>query len=72
MNAPKMNLPPPTAEDIARMFGCTVAQVKALHARNAAQLAEMADKAERTGKKVNHYTAAQLREMSAAALERSR
>jgi hypothetical protein len=53
-----------TAEQIAQRFGCTVAQVKAQHRRNAEGLLGMADKAARTGKRVNGYTAEQLQRMA--------
>lgn len=57
----------PTTNQIASLFGCSEAQVRAQFAKNAAQLEAMAAKAESTGRKVNNYTAAQLREMAAKA-----
>jgi len=45
----------------------TAAQIRAQHARNAEALKTMKEKAERTGKKVNKYTAQQLAEMEKAA-----
>ena len=48
-------------EQVARTLGCTVAQVKAQFARNAAGLRTMADKARRSPKGLcNGYTAAEL------------
>lgn len=41
----------------------TATQIRAQHARNAEILKAMREKAERTGKKVNNYTAQQLGEM---------
>lgn len=49
-----------TPEQIAKMFGCTTAQVGKQFAANAAQLQAMAKKAKQTGRKVNGYTAAEL------------
>jgi hypothetical protein len=46
---------------VAKLFGCTEAQARAQYAANAEQLASLATKAERSGKKVNGYTAEQLR-----------
>jgi hypothetical protein len=60
-----------TNEQVAKRFGCTVDQVKAQFARNAAELANMADQAMLTGKPVNHYTEAQLRKMADEAFQRS-
>jgi hypothetical protein len=62
MKSPKT----PNAEESARVFGCTVEQAKRLMAKNADGMREMAEKAERTGKKVNGYTAAELRDSEAA------
>ena len=50
---------------IAKFFKCTPEQLSAQYARNAFDLSKMADKASKTGKKVNGYTAVQLAEMSA-------
>jgi hypothetical protein len=50
-----------TAEHIAKFFGCTIEQAKAQFAANALQLAAMQKKAIFTGKKVNGYTANQLK-----------
>lgn len=51
--------------DKARMLGSTVAQLKKQYARNAVQLRKMWHKAVTSGKKVNGYTAAQLRARAA-------
>lgn len=53
-----------TQEQIAKFFKCTPEQLAAQHARNAADLTKMGDKAAKTGKKVNGYTAAQLAAMA--------
>lgn len=50
-------------QNIARamaLFGATREQVQANYRRNAEVLREMARKAERTGRRVNHYTASEL------------
>jgi len=60
MGVAKMN-----ETQLAARFGCTVEQVRAMHAKNAQGLREMLFKAERTGCKVNNYTAEQLRAMVA-------
>ena len=51
---------------VAKLFGCTVEQAQSLYERNARQLQSMANKARRSGRKVNHYTAAQLDARAAA------
>lgn len=51
----------------ADSFGCTVEQLRAHHAKNREVLCGMLAKAEKTGKKVNGYTAAKLRSMIADA-----
>ena len=51
----------PNAERAARLVGCTVEQAKRMFAKNAVGFSEMADKAARTGKKVNGYTEIELR-----------
>lgn len=61
----------PSPEQIAAMFGCTVSQVRAQFAANAKQLAKMAEKAESLGRKVNGYTATELRARAAAAAAKS-
>ena len=48
------------ANQVANRFGCTVEQARALYEKNAHQLHSMANKAKRTGRNVNNYTAAQL------------
>lgn len=58
-------------EQFAAKLGCTVDQVKALSASNAIELGEMAAQAEQTGRKVNGYTAEQLRQHEARARTRS-
>lgn len=50
-----------TESFLATRFGCSVAQVRAMHAKNADTLRGMLAKAESTGRKVNGYTAEQLR-----------
>lgn len=50
---------------VAAVLHCTPAQVRAQLARNAASLAGMAAKAERTGRPVNHFDARTLRRLSA-------
>ncbi len=58
-------------ETVARLFGCTVEQVRALHGRNSRSLSDMAAKAEKLGRKVNGYDAAKLRAFAGDALKRS-
>ena len=53
-----------TQAQIAQFFKCTPEQLAAQYARNAADLAKMGDKAAKSGKKVNGYTAAQLTAMA--------
>lgn len=60
-----------TVEQIAKIFGCTPAQLTSSYAKNAAQLALMLHKAVTTGKKVNGFTAEQLRVMHRTAHERA-
>lgn len=55
----------PDATRSAAVFGCTVEQAKRLMAKNAAALAQMADKANRNGGKCNNYTEAELRASAA-------
>lgn len=50
------------AEKIAARFNCTPEQVRAQYRRNAVQLAAMAERARKTGKRVNGYTADELDE----------
>jgi transposase len=50
------------AEQVAKIFGCTVEQAKAQYKANAEQLRKMQSKA--NGKKVNGYTAKQLSTMA--------
>lgn len=52
----------PNAERSAALFGCTVDQAKRQFSRNAASLKIMADRAAKSGKKVNGYTEKELRE----------
>ena len=56
---------PPTIEQVATRFGASVERVRENYRANASELAGMAEKAERIGRKVNGYTADQLRAMSA-------
>lgn len=56
---------------LAARFGCTEEQIKAQFARHAAQSAEMAEQAERTGKRVRGYTADELRRQERAQREAS-
>ena len=51
----------PNAERSARAFGCTVEQAKKLLLKNADGFRWMAERAERTGKRFNGYSAAELR-----------
>lgn len=50
-----------TPQEIAKLFGCTPEQVRSGYARNAAQLAQMAIRAQRTGT-YRGFTAARLAE----------
>lgn len=47
-------------ERAMRLFGATREQVQAHFRRNARTLRHMARRAERTGRRVNHYTAEEL------------
>ncbi len=58
-------------ETVARLFGCTVEQCRAQHAKNSRALSEMAAKSEARGRKVNGYDAAQLRAFAGDSLKRS-
>jgi len=51
----------PTPSDIARAFGVPEANVRRQFARNVASLREDLAQAEKTGRKVRGYTAAQIR-----------
>lgn len=51
----------PTPQRVAAMFGCTVERVAQQYARNALQLAAMASEADVSGRRVNGYTAEELR-----------
>jgi hypothetical protein len=51
-------------DQIAKFFKCTPEALAAQYAYSAADLAKMKEKAEKTGKKVNGYTAEQLAAMS--------
>ena len=53
------------ANIVAAFFGCTAEQARAQYARGAEVLDGMADKAARTGRKVNGYTEAELRAKAA-------
>jgi hypothetical protein len=53
---------------VAKLFGCTEEQAQRQYEKNAKQLGEMAAKAERTGRKVNGYTAGDLRFMESKML----
>jgi ABC-type enterochelin transport system substrate-binding protein len=48
------------AEQIAKIFGCTVEQAKAQYKANGEQLRKMESKAKATGKKVNGYAQERL------------
>ena len=61
-----------TNEQIAYRFGCTLEEVCQQHSKNASELSEMADRAQRTGKRVNHYTEAELRSMAAESAARAK
>ena len=60
-----------TEEQIVKVLGCTVDQLRSQNAKNAAQLALMLHKAVTTGRKVNNFTAEQLREMYRKSHERA-
>ena len=49
-----------TIEETAKRFGCTIEQIKAQYAANAAQMEKMHAKAVATRKKVNGFTAEYL------------
>lgn len=59
----------PNAERSARVFGCTVEQARVMFRKNAYKLMEMHEKAVKTGKKVNHYTAEELEQSAKDYLE---
>lgn len=61
----------PNAERSAATFGVTVDQAKVMFRKNAFGLLEMAERAVKTGRKVNGYTEAQLRASAADYLEAS-
>lgn len=50
-------------EMVAKMFRCTPEQLRSQYLANAKQLKEMHDKAVRTGKKVNKFSADQLKHL---------
>jgi hypothetical protein len=54
-----------TIEHLAARYGVSVERIRQQYRDNADGLGKMAAKAENTGKKVNGYTAAQLREHEA-------
>lgn len=49
-----------TKEETRNFFGCSMEQLNNQYAANAAILGKMKDKANKTGKKVNGFTATQL------------
>jgi len=51
-----------TTEEAAKFFNCSVEAIKKQYASNAETFKIMLEKAENTGKKVNGYTAQQLKE----------
>lgn len=55
----------PTPEQVAKMFGVSVERIKEQYLANAQGLEKMYNKAITTGKKVNGYTAEQLKSMTA-------
>lgn len=61
----------PSPSVVAAMFGCPVENVRAQYRKNAAQLEAMASEAEKSGKKVNGYTAGDLRRLAKSALEKA-
>lgn len=65
-----MNASAPSNIKQAEILGCTVEQIRRQHARNGAQLAEMADQAAREKRKVNNYTEAELRALAARSTEK--
>lgn len=60
-----------TVEQTAKVLGCTVAQLTSQYAKNAAQLALMLHRAVTSGKKINGFTADQLRVMHRTAYEKA-
>jgi len=56
-----------TEEMIAKVMRCSVPQLRSQYAKNSAQLATMLHKAVTTGRKVNGYTADELRVMQSNA-----
>lgn len=60
-----------TVQEAAQIFGCSIDSIREQYAKNAKGLRTMADKAQKTGKKVNGYTFAQLDEMAKEYLQRS-
>lgn len=60
-----------TQAQIANLFGCSEARVREQFRRNSAHLTAMAEQAERTGRKINGFTAIELREKAAAMANRA-
>lgn len=55
----------PDANESARRFGCSIEQAKAMFAKNAEGFRQMAERAERSGRKEYGYTLAELRQSEA-------
>jgi hypothetical protein len=62
----------PNATESARRFGCSVEQAKAMFAKNAQGFCQMAERAEKTGRKEYGYTLAELRQSEADYQEASK
>lgn len=52
-----------TPEEGAKIFGCTTTQYRRQLEKNRAEILGMLQKARQTGKRVNHYTEAELEQM---------
>ena len=52
-----------TKDQISKMFGCSIERLNEQYAENAKTFERMYEKAIKTGKKVNGYTAVQLKQM---------
>ncbi len=61
-----------TQHDIARRFGCTLAQLRAQHLDNAQQARRQADRIGNTGRKIGGRTAAQWLEAATRSEEFAR
>ena len=61
-----------TPQEAANLFGCSLETIKEQYLGNAQVLEVMYKKAVKTGKKVNGYTASQLKEMTDDYYQRAR